>query len=113
MRRAVLIAQRQFLSTPSARRATTLHPASGRCSLPFLSTPSARRATSGQMKVLIACEISIHALREEGDPRGPPPGAGPQISIHALREEGDGLRGFSAPRHANFYPRPPRGGRRR
>ena len=35
-------------------------------------------------------EISIHALREEGDPsarRGRP--APYEISIHALREEGD------------------------
>ena len=34
-------------------------------------------------------DISIHALREEGD--RPPGGALPQrwISIHALREEGD------------------------
>ena len=35
------------------------------------------------------------------------------ISIHALREEGDPLpccRGFMLP---DFYPRPPRGGRRR
>ena len=35
-----------------------------------------------------------------------------KISIHALREEGDvQLSGFS-PLTANFYPRPPRGGRR-
>ena len=56
----------------------------------FLSTPSARRATSfthGNASFRI---ISIHALREEGDMRDssalPPPVA---ISIHALREEGD------------------------
>ena len=82
-----------------------------------------------------ALKISIHALREEGDPpvRGtaqPPL----QISIHALREEGDlalssGAAGegkfLSTPsaRRATrpvrcpekpggyFYPRPPRGGR--
>ena len=37
-------------------------------------------------------QISIHALREEGD--GMPLGVEPsqQISIHALREEGDGFR---------------------
>ena len=37
--------------------------------------------------------ISIHALREEGDQRGPgraPQGTG--ISIHALREEGDNIQ---------------------
>ena len=55
----------------------------------FLSTPSARRATSSGAEERGLCVISIHALREEGDhhprhyrQRGP-------ISIHALREEGD------------------------
>ena len=33
--------------------------------------------------------ISIHALREEGDPVIPEQTAGYKISIHALREEGD------------------------
>ena len=56
--------------------------------------------------------ISIHALREEGDP--------PEerlrlvqfsISIHALREEGDGKRSRAGAARRNFYPRPPRGGR--
>ena len=79
--------------------------------------------------------ISTHALREEGDSPGPTrapceniflptPSArratddgtltwqGSQISTHALREEGDRycqgvLRGVG-----DFYPRPPRGGRR-
>ena len=35
------------------------------------------------------------------------------ISIHALREEGDGARPFAPSSAANFYPRPPRGGRPR
>ena len=57
----------------------------------FLSTPSARRATGFQWQNLERSWISIHALREEGDlcPR-----CGermPDISIHALREEGDFL----------------------
>ena len=56
-----------FLSTPSARRATfqllpVLDPGGG-----FLSTPSARRATTGLYGEMSAAEISIHALREEGD----------------------------------------------
>ena len=79
---------------------------------PFLSTPSARRATTGTIMTLETYRISIHALREEGDdelsrvvwahqnfyPR-PPRGGRPFsrelvaslgcISIHALREEGD------------------------
>ena len=78
----------------------------------FLSTPSARRATSLQREIDTLTEISIHALREEGDrntctyihlvaeflstPSARratlssivklPPHI---ISIHALREEGD------------------------
>ena len=79
----------------------------------FLSTPSARRATRHLKKdVLPNLKISIHALREEGDlpmvtsshvrtnfyPRPPRGGRHLQkrgfkrrmvISIHALREEGD------------------------
>ena len=80
--------------------------------------------------------ISIHALREEGDPARHYPTSGPAnfyprpprggrrldnrvshrplvISIHALREEGD-LPGKAARSTDNhFYPRPPRGGRPR
>ena len=33
----------------------------------FLSTPSARRATAGKAGRRTAAHISIHALREEGD----------------------------------------------
>ena len=124
----------------------------------FLSTPSARRATAGWAYGLGLRYISIHALREEGDtaliggnfPRkkisihalreeGDPPERTAReteqtISIHALREEGDafpalrarrGARFLSTPSarrataagreerrlRADFYPRPPRGGR--
>ena len=55
----------------------------------FLSTPSARRATRPMGLRLQSGEISIHALREEGDLAdylGLPTKV---ISIHALREEGD------------------------
>ena len=55
----------------------------------FLSTPSARRATRQAFQVQKYYEISIHALREEGDLG----------------------RGSSKQSMANFYPRPPRGGR--
>ena len=78
----------------------------------FLSTPSARRATHLYSFIADNGAISIHALREEGDPvraadeadclyfyPRPPRGGRPelrtselrrrQISIHALREEGD------------------------
>ena len=55
-----------FLSTPSARRATWsfFFMVS---SLQFLSTPSARRATTFAAQTLQLNNISIHALREEGD----------------------------------------------
>ena len=124
----------RFLSTPSARRATSGRcprprpdryfyprpPRGGRQSRPtrlsgcpyfyprpprggrlsvsemqsridkFLSTPSARRAT--------LCNI------DHGQP--------PTISIHALREEGDLLNADLSLVVGDFYPRPPRGGRR-
>ena len=37
---------------------------------------------------------------------------GLDISIHALREEGDAGAAFDCNVQHNFYPRPPRGGRR-
>ena len=55
----------------------------------FLSTPSARRATQHIGGVLSAGIISIHALREEGDPDRSARWWRYPISIHALREEGD------------------------
>ncbi len=56
--------------------------------------------------------ISIHALREEGDGQQFEQWQQLDISIHALREEGDtGTADKPAP-YEDFYPRPPRGGRR-
>ena len=100
-----------FLSTPSARRATysstpvnnsqgNFYPRPPRGGRPgyqglygypviFLSTPSARRATVAVGLYTLVVEISIHALREEGD-----------SSLLHFR-----------PLRMNFYPRPPRGGR--
>ena len=59
-------------------------------------------------------EISTHALREEGDflPRDVHDEFA-QISTHALREEGDLPPSPSPAGGYYFYPRPPRGGRRR
>ena len=80
----------------------------------FLSPPSARRATSGivPLPTIIldfyprpprggrpCCRpqsapsrlISIHALREEGDPGFRTSQTIYEISIHALREEGDAI----------------------
>ena len=78
----------------------------------FLSTPSARRATTTRKIYQQLRDISIHALREEGDPDcwyrdswrtnfypRPPRGGRPVPSKVALPSP-------------NFYPRPPRGGRR-
>ena len=81
---------RRFLSTPSARRAT-IPMARVTPILPrFLSTPSARRATKEEVKRTSLLQISIHALREEGDVPMVAARKGPgSISIHALREEGD------------------------
>ena len=78
----------------------------------FLSTPSARRATGTFTRTATAGSDFYPR-----PPRGGRPGAvqgrdlRPDISIHALREEGDSdaLKGRSRCQH--FYPRPPRGGR--
>ena len=58
----------EFLSTPSARRATRRIPRRPTC-FRFLSTPSARRATFHDDLLDVVVHISIHALREEGDCR--------------------------------------------
>ena len=100
----------------------------------FQSTPSARRATKTVGDRHKALEISIHALREEGDCLSSSSKRFFMISIHALREEGDSVDGLNViefrvfqstpsarratlltplsllPRR-NFNPRPPRGGR--
>ena len=79
----------RFLSTPSARRATTTSRMVARA-WSFLSTPSARRATALNWQTEAKEAISIHALREEGDLHlGQVPHLRHLISIHALREEGD------------------------
>ena len=101
----------------------------------FLSTPSARRATPACLHRRLHMPISIHALREESDPMPaffrlrlcyfyPRPPRGERrgqcigcrirqrISIHALREESDKEIGKNIADRADFYPRPPRGERR-
>ena len=80
----------------------------------FLSTPSARRATAALCTVRDELEISIHALREEGDRNCERQRRqAVHISIHALREEGDLTSHRSPCATVYFYPRPPRGGRQR
>ena len=55
----------------------------------FLSTPSARRATDTFKTWRRKRPISIHALREEGDVSTVDTPLPKKFSIHALREEGD------------------------
>ena len=68
-----------------------------------------RQARSGRQ---VAQDISIHALREEGDYTVQIVHVGAVISIHALREEGDLFFDVPMLKTIDFYPRPPRGGRR-
>ena len=77
----------------------------------FLSTPSARRATLYNHRHAHCCQISIHALREEGDLSASYYYTFSKISIHALREEGDQRQPCIVAKLLYFYPRPPRGGR--
>ena len=77
----------------------------------FLSTPSARRATLSAGEDPTTWAISIHALREEGDSMIFTIVNARYISIHALREEGDPMAVEKQTRLSYFYPRPPRGGR--
>ena len=59
----------------------------------------------------MAGNISIHALRKEGDPATSVLMVLTTISIHALRKEGDAVFSALACESSNFYPRPPQGGR--
>ena len=107
------LAGTKFLSTPSARRATpqVLH----RYSISQYFYPRPPRGGRHYVGYKLAEfeDISIHALREEGDriPEHDERAAG--ISIHALREEGDITAGNQRTAVLHFYPRPPRGGRLR
>ena len=123
----------RFLSTPSARRATP-RPQKWPWYKKFLSTPSARRATLRSVRQDVRNDISIHALREEGDllwehfenlmgqflstpsARRATTAAFSMTTMSrflstpsARRATRRSARGWSA--CINFYPRPPRGGR--
>ena len=77
----------------------------------FLSTPSTRRATRLPGGLGRVPDISIHALREEGDKAGEPV----TIPINDFYPRPPrGGRPFALASHilvTDFYPRPPRGGR--
>ena len=83
------------------------------CAIRFLSTPSGWRATLGSLRLPLSVTISIHALRVEGDQGARHPYCTVHISIHALRVEGDAAAGAQIRCGADFYPRPPGGGRLR
>ena len=102
----------KFLSTPSARRATMIDPMYF-AEKSFLSTPSARRATVFLCQVVDNWQISIHALREEGDIPGVTDFSTFLIFLStpsARRATRLSCPNPIQPRY--FYPRPPRGGRR-
>ena len=152
------LCRKEFLSTPSARRAThsggrrglwlsDFYPRPPRGGRPyqaetrfgrvkFLSTPSARRATIISRRPPVCKDISIHALREEGDkagepvrlplgdfyPRPPRGGRLHRVAAHFTIEEflstpsarrATLLRCLTIHVVSYFYPRPPRGGRRK
>ena len=112
---SAVLSMSTFLPTPSARRATAHIPVIGGDHQLFLPTPSARRATStkrprwrqpsdfyprpprgGRLDAYNncngRCDISTHALREEGDGLAHDDPIHIGISTHALREEGDPSR---------------------
>ena len=125
----------EFLSTPSARRATRTVIAARTSRTDFYPRPP----RGGRLRVHAPGEQHIdhfyprpprggrrgrcmesHRVLSDFYPRPPrggrlrrfslPPPAR-AISIHALREEGDSLSDATITNSFNFYPRPPRGGR--
>ena len=79
-----------FLSTPSARRATSVwyFPSTFLCN--FYPRPPRGGRHASRSRGNTCSPISIHALREEGDDSARfPESLRHHISIHALREEGD------------------------
>ena len=81
----------QFLSTPSARRATRNRRNQRHANQHFYPRPPRGGRQQIQRNLGRRYNISIHALREEGDKRRYKRRRRTQrkISIHALREEGD------------------------
>ena len=104
--------QTKFLSTPSARRATTWVSQKWERGTKFLSTPSARRATWPCGRGVAARPISIHALREEGDmPKGAMRRTASRFLSTPSARRATRCRPPWQCRGSYFYPRPPRGGR--
>ena len=124
-----------FLSTPSVRRATRACNAAASGWSHFYPRPPRGGRLGVGHGVGHHIDISIHALREEGDAgvfsqivdlgvflstpsarratnMRKAPTSSSSISIHALREEGDTAHRPPSSCPCHFYPRPPRGGRR-
>ena len=78
----------------------------------FLSTPSARRATC-YLAIRACGRRYFYPRPPRGGRQYQPDGRRRRnvISIHALREEGDRSTMIYSMASSNFYPRPPRGGR--
>ena len=118
-----------FLSTPSARRATTSQRTTASPSTDFYPRPPRGGRRHVKISIITADAISIHALREEGDAKSGETSSGgmqflstpsarratkqytvssnsKQISIHALREEGDRPTRAAARRRKEFLSTP-------
>ena len=124
----------QFLSTPSARRATVDRLCAVEQGIQFLSTPSARRATRSHNGLYIIRKYFYPRPPRGGRRRGDSPAvehqkflSTPSARRATLRANGkprpwkflstpSARRATGDPRNGNrpekhFYPRPPRGGR--
>ena len=100
-----------FLSTPSARRATQVSQGMQRPVCDFYPRPPRGGRPMPFRAYVKIWNISIHALREEGD-RGSVAAQQPARYFYPRPPRGGRLCGFSIPwQKRNFYPRPPRGGR--
>ena len=78
----------------------------------FLSTPSARRATTRPPRPRRWHSISIHALREEGDPDAPRLTEMRKLFLSTpSARRATCVKGEKCNGTDHFYPRPPRGGR--
>ena len=102
----------KFLSPPSARRATPTDEADVLQQLDFYPRPPRGGRRRHKRGIQADFGISIPALREEGDADHHPRWSYCNISIPALREEGDHICVGKRGEVWDFYPRPPRGGRR-
>ena len=102
----------EFLSTPSVRRATPDCSTGVLLAMQFLSTPSVRRATQWVRVEFQLRNISIHALRAEGDIIAEAQKAMLSIflSTPSVRRATTFAPALQLPT-AHFYPRPPCGGR--